>query len=215
MLRGPVYAGAALVCPIACAILALSSGCARKTSVRIPSAPPIGAAPRIGDTETGIASWYGAPYHGRPTSSGEIYDQEQLTAAHRTLPFGTWVGVTNLDNGKRVDVRITDRGPFVDGRIIDLSLAAAREIDMIRAGTARVRLTIIEAPQERYAVQLGAFSTRERAESFAKKFDGARVSESGSLYRVLVGRSLPLADAQRLADKLRKASGEAMIVPDR
>src|SRR5579885_2755073 len=132
--RGPVYAGAALFL----AALAMIAGCARKNPAHLP--PPV----RIGAIETGIASWYGAPSHGRPTSSGEIYDQEQLTAAHRTLPFGTWVDVTNLDNGKRVEVRITDRGPFVKDRIIDLSLAAAREIDMVRQGTARVRLKIIE-----------------------------------------------------------------------
>ena len=84
-------------------------------------------------TETGIASWYGYPYHGRRAANGEIYDMEKLTAAHRTLPFGTWVRVTNLTNSKTVDVRITDRGPFIDGRIIDLSKAAAREIDQVYA----------------------------------------------------------------------------------
>ncbi len=90
---------------------------------------------RIGDTETGIASWYGEPYNGRRSASGEIYDMEQLTAAHRTLAFGTWLEVNDLDNGKQVEVRITDRGPFVKGRIIDLSLAAARKIDMVGPGT--------------------------------------------------------------------------------
>jgi peptidoglycan lytic transglycosylase len=203
--RRPVYAGAALVL----ANLAISEACARKTSARVPSPP------RIGSTETGIASWYGAPYHGRATSSGEIYDQEQLTAAHRTLPFQTWVEVTNLENGKHINVRITDRGPFVDRRIIDLSLAAAREIDMVRSGTARVRLKIIEAPRELFSVQIGAFSSRDRADAFAKKFDNARVLESGSVWRVLVGRSLPQADAKRLAEKLRKSAGQAMVVPDR
>ena len=123
--------------------------------------------------------------------------------------------MTNLDNGKRVDVRITDRGPFINGRVIDLSLAAAREIDMIQSGVASVRLRIIEPPQERYTVQAGAFSTRERAESFAKRFDNARVAESGSLFRVLVGLALPLADAERLAERIRRISGEAMVVPDR
>ena len=205
MFQGRVYAGAALVL----ANLAIDEACARKTSARIPSPP------RIGATETGIASWYGAPYHGRATSSGEIYDQEQLTAAHRTLPFQTWVEVTNLENGKHVDVRITDRGPFVDGRIIDLSLAAAREIDMVRNGTARVRLKILEAPRELFSVQIGAFSSRDRADAFAKKFDNARVVGSGSVWRVLVGRALLEADAKRLAEKLRKSAGQTMVVPDR
>lgn len=97
--------------------------------------------------ETGIASWYGDPYHGRPTASGEIFDKEQFTAAHPSLPFQTWVEVTDLDNGKKVTVRIIDRGPFVKGRIIDLSLAAAREIGMVGPGTARVKLKVIAPPK--------------------------------------------------------------------
>ena len=102
---------------------------------------------RIGETETGIASWYGVPYNGRRSANGEIYDMEKLTAAHRTLPFDTWVEVTNLVNKKHVDVRITDRGPFVNGRIIDLSLAAAREIDMVQSGIVRVRIKVIRKPR--------------------------------------------------------------------
>ncbi len=88
----------------------------------------------MGSTEIGIASWYGHPYHGRQAANGEIYDMEKLTAAHRTLPFDTWVRVENISNGKTVEVRITDRGPFVGDRIIDLSHAAAREIEMIGPG---------------------------------------------------------------------------------
>ena len=93
-----------------------------------------------------MASWYGIPYDGRRAASGEIYDMRQLTAAHRQLPFQTWVEVTNLSNGKQVEVRINDRGPFVKGRILDLSQAAARDIDMLRAGTARVRIKVIPPP---------------------------------------------------------------------
>lgn len=92
-----------------------------------------------------MASWYGHPYHGRPTASGEIYDMERDTAAHRTFSFGTWVRVVNLSNGKHTEVRINDRGPFKRGRIIDLSRSAAREIDMIGPGTAKVRVTVIPA----------------------------------------------------------------------
>jgi rare lipoprotein A len=110
----------------------------------LPASP---AAP--GATETGAASWYGEPYHGRRAASGEVYDMEQLTAAHRTLPFQTWVEVTNLTNGRLVEVRITDRGPFVEGRIIDVSLAAARELDMVRAGVVPVSLRVIEPPGPR------------------------------------------------------------------
>ncbi len=90
--------------------------------------------------QTGQASWYGAAHHGKRTASGAIYNKEALTAAHPSLPFGTRVKVTNLSNGKSVDVEITDRGPFVGGRIIDLSQAAARALGMVESGTATVRL---------------------------------------------------------------------------
>ncbi len=92
--------------------------------------------------ETGQASYYAARYHGRPTASGEIFDMEKMTAAHRTLPFGTKVKVTRLDDGRSVVVRVNDRGPFVDGRIIDVSLAAARELQMIAPGLAKVSVTV-------------------------------------------------------------------------
>jgi len=98
---------------------------------------------KSGYQEKGIASWYGGKFHGRTTASGERYDMNKLTAAHKKLPFGSRVRVTNLDNGRQVEVRITDRGPFVHGRIIDLSREAARRIDMIQAGTARVRIEVI------------------------------------------------------------------------
>lgn len=96
--------------------------------------------------QEGIASWYGKEYHGRTTASGERYDMMAMTAAHRTLPFGTRVRVTNLENGRQVTVRINDRGPFIRGRIIDLSYAAARRINMIRQGLVRVRVDIISSP---------------------------------------------------------------------
>jgi len=136
--------------PCALTLMLFAAGCARHGTARLPA--------RIGSTETGIASWYGVPYHGRPTASGEIFDMEKLTAAHRALPFETWVEVTNLSNGKQVDVRITDRGPFVHGRIIDLSMGAARQIDMVRAGTTRVRLKVIQAPVSAAAVSAAPVS---------------------------------------------------------
>ncbi|MGD1090579.1 MAG: septal ring lytic transglycosylase RlpA family protein [Bryobacteraceae bacterium] len=206
--------------------IVMTAGCARKTTAHLP--PPPSVPPRIGATETGLASWYGAPYDGRPAASGEIYAMQEFTAAHRTLPFGAWVEVNDLDNGKRVNVRITDRGPFVDERIIDLSLAAARAIDMVGPGIARVRLTVIAAPagelprgqsREAYAVQAGAFSDRERAESLcgslSERFHDTRVVESSVLWRVLVGRRLTLDAANQLAVKIRRESGEAIVVRDR
>ena len=136
--RRPIHAGFVLVALAAMFI----AGCGHHVArVNAPIAPA-----RIGNTETGVASWYGVPYDGRRAASGEVYDMRQLTAAHRSLPFQTWVEVTNLTNGKQVDVRINDRGPFVKGRIVDLSQAAARDIDMLRAGTARVRLKVIPPP---------------------------------------------------------------------
>jgi rare lipoprotein A len=97
----------------------------------------------VGIKERGIASWYGEDFHGRLTANGELYDVQAFTAAHRTLPLGTIVRVTNADNGKQVHVRINDRGPYVDGRIIDLSLASARELGMVAGGTAPVQLEVV------------------------------------------------------------------------
>jgi len=123
---------------LAAAAFALA-GCAHKQHTALPAIPV-----KIGHVETGIASWYGKPYDGRPTASGEIYDMEAMVAAHKTMPFQTWVRVYNLSNRKTVDVRINDRGPFVKGRIIDLSHAAAMAIDMVGPGTAKVRLVVIK-----------------------------------------------------------------------
>ena len=100
-----------------------------------------------GQTLRGIASYYADEFNGRATSSGEIFDMNSFTAAHKTIPFGTIVEVKNLSNGKSVTVKINDRGPFVAGRIIDLSKAAAKQIDLIRTGTAEVELTIISVPK--------------------------------------------------------------------
>jgi rare lipoprotein A len=97
-----------------------------------------------GWTQEGVASWYGDPFHGRRTASGETYDMDAMTAAHRTLPFGTVLQVVNLDNGRTVQVRVNDRGPYIDGRVIDVSRRAARELDMVGSGTARVYVTVVE-----------------------------------------------------------------------
>lgn len=223
--------------PGALALMLLAAGCARHGTARLPAPPPA----KIGSTETGIASWYGVPYHGRPTASGEIFDMEKLTAAHRALPFQTWVEITNLSNGKQVDVRITDRGPFVHGRIIDLSMGAARQIDMVRAGTARVRLKIIKPPVNaavvpvaappvkalaspqpgggEYAVQAGAFADPAHAEALrqALPYTDARVVEphgDRSLWRVLVGHALTVQTATALAAEVAKAAGAAIVVRD-
>src|SRR5438445_7210055 len=112
-----------------------AAGCA---VVRAPAPPPI-----TNGVQVGVASWYGPGFHGNRTANGEIYDQYELTAAHPSLPLGTRVMVTNLENGRAVQVRINDRGPFVGGRAIDLSYAAAHLIGMIGPGTARVRVEVL------------------------------------------------------------------------
>lgn len=136
--------------------------------------------------QVGMASWYGGKFHGRKTANGEIFDTNKFTAAHRSLPFNTMVHVTNLDNGKSVTVRINDRGPFIQGRIIDLSQAAAEQLDMIHTGTARVSIepvsvtaskkeTTLPAPRvskkpsadtgrQLYLIQVGSFSVPANAE---------------------------------------------------
>ena len=117
---------------------------------------------------TGIASWYGPNFHGKTTSNKEIYDMNDLTAAHNSLPFGTYVVVTNLNNGRSVTVRINDRGPFVKGRIIDLSYAAAKAIEMVGTGTAPVRLEILteispKKSSQKFSVQVGSFVRENNA----------------------------------------------------
>jgi rare lipoprotein A len=208
----------ALVPPLAAALVL--SGCAKKhAKAAIPAAP----APIV-NGETGLASWYGHPYHGRPAANGEIYDMEKLTAAHRTLPFGTMVRVTNLTNQKTVDVRITDRGPFVDGRIIDLSHAAAQVIESIGPGVAPVRLDILSSPaissaDEWFAVQAGAFQDKDRAERLRAALEqdyGAALlvlrPGSPALWRVLVGREHTPEAAAALARSVRNRVGTGFVV---
>jgi hypothetical protein len=123
--------------------LGVLPSCARRTPA------PRGAVVKPGWKESGVASWYGVPYHGRRAADGSIYDMEKMTAAHRTLEFGTKVRVERLDNHRRVEVIITDRGPFIDGRIIDLSRAAARELELLGPGITKVRITVLSVPARR------------------------------------------------------------------
>ena len=207
------------------------TGCAhkKKHGKLIPSpSSPSGTRPRtrtppvaqpVGYTETGIASWYGHPYHGRPAANGEIFDMEKLVAAHRTLPFDTWVRVYDLDNDKTVEVRIIDRGPFVDGRIIDLSHAAAKEIAMIGPGIAHVRMEVIGVPEGApvavYAVQVGAFQDRATAErirtEMETRYQQAQVverKENPGVFRVMVGREATLDAANELRARIRRETNE-------
>jgi len=189
----------------------------RKAQERAPAA-------RIGYSETGVASWYGIPYHGRPAADGEIYNMEALVAAHRVLPFNTWLRVTNLTNDKTVDVRVIDRGPFVHGRIIDLSKAAARQIDLLGPGTGKVRLQVISAPSDIpaddfYGVQVGAFSVLANAEhaqsEYAKRFGTAHIAlrqGRSPLWQVIVGKESSIDAAQVLASRLSTGGRTAFVV---
>ena len=126
--------------------------------------------------ETGLASWYGAPYHNRHSSDGKVYNMNAMTAAHRTLPLGSIVRVTNVKTGDSALVRITDRGPFVPGRMLDLSQAAAKKINIWRAGVAMVRMEVLQTPVPlsaagRWAVQIGAFGDEDTADQLANRLE--------------------------------------------
>jgi len=183
------------------------------------------AAPaRAGYTEEGNASWYGIPFHGRRASNGEIYDMNKMTAAHKTLPFETMVRVTNLNNGKSTVVRITDRGPFVDTRIIDLSKAAAEEIESIGPGVVPVRVEVLSAKVDLasgfFTVQVGAFRERGNAErlrerlsvSYSPIFIQAYDSPEGTFYRVRVGKVSGEDEARQFGEQLRSREGFTPIV---
>lgn len=175
-------------------------------------------------TEEGNASWYGEPFNGRRASNGEIYDMHKLTAAHRTIPFNTMVRVTNLTNGKSTVVRITDRGPFVAGRVIDLSYAAAREIEMIGPGVAPVRLDVISQevdPTEGFfTVQVGAFKDKANAEHLRERlgsdyspiFMQTYNTPDGTFYRLRVGKVSGEEAARQLGEKLHRTEGFTTLV---
>jgi rare lipoprotein A len=131
---------------------------------------PVGAKPLA--IETGLASWYGPPYHNRRGSNGKVYNMHAMTAAHRTFPLGSIVRVTNVKTGSNALVRITDRGPFIPGRVLDLSLAAARKLDVWQPGVAEVRVELMQSPAPvdsggKWAVQIGGFSDENAASKLA------------------------------------------------
>jgi rare lipoprotein A len=171
--------------------------------------------------EQGVASWYGHPFHGRSSASGEIYNMYDFTAAHRTLPFGTQVQVHNLQSGESVDVRINDRGPFVEGRIIDLSYAAAEAIHLVGPGIGLVQLQILNpilvagptAAPGIFAVQVGAFRQIDNAERLKARIQarfGPVIIQSfdrgnGMFHRVRVGQESTETGARVLANQLQQA----------
>ncbi len=219
---------AALATVVAAGLLA---GCA---STRVLESP------NRGTTQKGLASWYGTKFHGRPTASGEIYDMNRISAAHKQLPLGTVVLVRNRDNGKKLRVPINDRGPFVKGRIIDLSVGAARQLEMFGQGLANVRIKVVRlAPKKRqlpisypargrsaskanpdreggFTIQAGAFRKRSRAVALARRLrreldlDNVKVRRGRGVHRVQIERRRRRA-ADDVLQRLRDAGIAAFL----
>ena len=177
--------------------------------------------------EEGLASWYGEEYHGRKTANGEIYDMYAMTAAHRTLPFNAFVRVINRENGKKAELRINDRGPFIPGRIIDLSKSGARAIGILETGTAKVSVEVIgftgrgiPSLEGVFAIQVGAFVERENAQRFRdelqKKYSNVHIvlweSNVKRFYRVRLGSFRSETEARRYAETLRQENLSGFVV---
>jgi rare lipoprotein A len=214
-------------------LICVAGGCAHRKA-----APPTTAAettapkPKPGKVEKGIASWYGEPYHGRRTASGEVYDMHRMTAAHKTLPFGTVVRVTRRDTEASVEVRINDRGPFIKGRIIDLSFAAAKRIGLdidgiapVRVETLKRRRTVDPGPppaepseaKQCWWVQVGAFVKEKNARRAEEKLEAAGeptvvMQNSNAVHRVRVGPFDEKKRAQKARKRLRGAWPHARLV---
>ena len=216
------------------------TGCAGRKPVAASAPPPmapVATPPPVADRairstnapegseyiEEGNASWYGAPFHGRRASNGEVYDMHKMTAAHRTMAFGTIVKVTNLTNGKTAVVRITDRGPFIENRIIDLSMAAAKAIESIGPGVVPVRLEVISGADPFggfFTVQVGAFKEKENAERLRARLDELYppstiqqvALDEATFYRVRAGKVSGEQAAQKFADELKAREGFHTLV---
>jgi rare lipoprotein A len=175
-------------------------------------------------SEEGVASWYGPPYHNRQGANGKVFDQNAMTAAHRTLPMGSLIVVTNEKTGQSATMRVTDRGPFVEGRVLDLSMASAKATGVYRAGLATVRIDVYQTPHPmdaggRWCVQIGAFEHERNAvklrEQLEARYEMAKVIdfEGPTGYWV---RIRPEGDnreeAERIARKLKPVEGDAYLV---
>jgi len=197
-------------------------------------------APKVFDVEKGyfekgLASWYGDEFRGKPTASGEIFDPDDMTAAHKTLPLGTIVKVKNLDNGKEAELKINDRGPFVRGRIIDCSRKGAKELGYFANGTAKVKIEVVKVGKGRagkspttvlddsadkvldgsFTVQTGAFKEVKNAkglkETLRKKFGDSYVAQFREFYRVRVGHFKTEKEANTLLNMLSKSGYEGFV----
>ena len=189
------------------------AGCSARTASVVPAGSPSTDSYPIGWTETGVASWYGDPFHGRLTASGEVYDMDLMTAAHQALPFGTRIRVDNRDNNRSIELVVNDRGPFVKNRILDVSRAGARALGMIGPGTARVLITILKPGGDLVSVrggcvvvQVASFRDPDAAESRRVETERAgfasRVEHNDGWYRVVAGPYREPEEARRAADTL-------------
>lgn len=222
----------------------LLAGCSGKKAPLPPSVPTSSTAPTarpytvLGQTyhplisaagfmEEGIASWYGPQFHAKRTASGEVYNMYDMTAAHRILPMQTKIQVTNLANNKSVTLRVNDRGPFAKDRVVDLSYAAAKELDVVRPGTAKVRVEAIGrwpgGIPGRFFVQIGAFSIRENAEKMQREMRASghvgtrivRVDVDGrDFWRVQVGEYSNLDQARKALASLTSKNPSAFVIAD-
>ena len=214
---------------LACSILAvgvplLIVSCAGKAVREVPEIPSTVSpqAPDAAYRETGVASWYGRDFQGRTTASGEIFDMNGISAAHRTLPLGTVLGVTNLDNFQSIKVRINDRGPFTKGRVLELSFGAAKELGFASQGTARVKLESLGPVTDAalYTVHAAAFAEEENARTLKarlqRKYETVYIviheSNVGKFYRVRVGAYSSEDKAERVAAKLTLEGLEPVVV---
>lgn len=180
--------------------------------------------PGPGWVQTGTASWYGEDFHGKPTASGEVYDMYGYTAAHKTIPLGSKVRVTNLENGRQIIVPVNDRGPFVGDRIIDMSYGSAQRLDMVEEGLAKVRIEVLEIPHTytggRYTLQFGAFVEKNNARKLAIQLESRGYKPSieeanvrgNTMYRVRLGSFNSIEGAQSLGQALTTAGISCYVV---
>jgi len=213
-------------------IIALAASCAERkvpTALEVAPAPeaPLAAPPSATALagpvyrETGVASWYGKDFQGRKTASGEIFDMYGMSAAHRTLPLGTVIRVTNLENYKSLKVKVNDRGPFVKNRFLELSYGAAKELGFLAQGTAPVKIEILEpvSGSALYTVQAAVFAEEEAAkmlkDRLSKKFEQISIvpfeSKLGKFYRVRVGSYSTEEKAELVAGKLKLEGLEPIV----
>jgi len=224
MCRGPSFRTARLLLLATGVVLTLfGHGCrsAPPSVDRFPGYP-------VGYVERGVASWYGPGFHGNKTANGERYDMNRLTAAHRTLPLGSVATVRSLTSGRRVTVRINDRGPFAKGRILDLSLAGAQALGMTGNGTDRIELQVVGYTGRAdgmgvLRVQVGSFAEQQNArillEQIRADYPGGRIAQAdlfeGRRYRVQVGQFATESEAQSASTRLdRKYNLQSYVIRD-